>query len=187
MDRKKIIIITIIILVIAGLAVAILLLKDSFFLPNNQANQNNNQNQATVPSPDKGQVQFNPALQLSPLDQILTNVSSNFAERYGSYSTDSGTAYLDRVMLVATDNFKTELVNQKKAIKPSTVFYGVSSRALKVALSGIDEAKGEALANVTVQRTETKTGSPDFTYNQDLSLSLKKSGDQWLIDSAKWQ
>ncbi|MDP2586858.1 MAG: hypothetical protein Q8P32_03755 [Candidatus Komeilibacteria bacterium] len=190
MNRKKIIIIAIIVLVLAGLAIALLLTDQSFFTPNQpEAKTNQNVNTA-VPEVNKGAVPIVSIVTLKPAEQTAVNTARNFAERYASFSTDSQFLNLEEVKLMATANMQLD-INQLKAEMLTSAsgqtFYGVSSKALKTEITNLDEGAGTAQVTVSLQRSERKDGAEDFVYYQDLELSLVKSDDSWLVDSAVWQ
>lgn len=190
MSRKKIIIIAIIVLVLAGLAIALLLTDKSFFSPaptDQGANQNAN---TAVPEVNKGAVPIIPLVTLKPAEQTAVNTARNFAERYASFSTDSQFLNLEEVKLMATANMRSAIDQLKKEMSSSSSgqgFYGVSSKALKTEITNLDEPAGQAQIMVSLQRSERKDGASDFVYYQDLDLSLVKSGESWLVDSANWQ
>ncbi len=189
MSRKKIIIISIIILVVAGLAIALLLIDQSFFSPQS-ATLDNNQNANTVlPLGDKTAAPAAPAVKLSSAEQSINNLARNFAERFGSFSTDNAGVNLEEVKSLATEQFKKFLDQEIAKIKSQSglSFYGVSSRALKVKIDNLDEAATQAEVLVSLQREESKTGQNNFVFNQDLKLTLIKAGEVWLIDQAQWR
>ena len=187
MTRKKIIIISIIILVLAGLAIALLLTDKSFFSPEQPMSDNNQNANTAVPKVDKGALPTMPLVTLKPAEQSAVNVARNFAERYGSFSSDSQFLNLEEVKLISTAKMRTVLEQEKTGLPAGQGFYGVSSKALKTAITNLDEAGGKAQIIVSLQRSERQDNASDFIYYQDLDLSLTKAGESWLVDSAKWQ
>ncbi|MCX6786028.1 MAG: hypothetical protein NTZ18_04225 [Candidatus Komeilibacteria bacterium] len=187
LSKKSIIILVIILLVILGLAVALMLFDKSFFSLKPAAPQTNANQQANVPAPQKGAAAETPTVKLSPTEQLIYATARNFAERYGSFSTDSRFTNLTEVQLLATPAFKKVLAGQIGSSAPSKEFYGVSSRALKVNITNLDESGGKAEVTVSLQREESKTGQNNFVFNQDLKLTLTKVGEAWLVNSAVWQ
>ena len=190
MSKRTITIIIIIAVVIIGLAVALLLVDESFFVPKAEVNQNLNQQaepQANLPDPGKGYEEVEPAVRLSPAEQDVTSLARNFAERYGSYSTDSNFANLEEVKILASAKLISQLQELIDAGSANESFYGVSSRALKVEILNLDETAGSAAVEVNLQRQETKEGQAEFVYYQKMLLSLIRSGSKWLVDGAEWQ
>lgn len=187
MTRKRIIIISVIALVLAGVSIALLLTDKSFFSPRS-ATPDNNQNANTVlPEVNKGALPIMPLVTLKPAEQNAVTVARNFAERYGSFSTDSQGLNIEEVKLISTAKMQTVLEQDKALLNKSVGFYGVSSKALKTEIKNLDEAGGAAEVIVSLQRSERKDGAADFVYNQDLNLSLIKAGENWLVDGAQWQ
>lgn len=187
MLTKKTIVIIIIVVIVIGLAVALLLVDKSFFAPKQE--QPVNQEPITgqennLPSPEKGLAPVEPAVTLTPLEQNLTVIARNFAERYGSFSTDSQFLNLKELKDFSTPKLQSELeaVITNEAAKE---FYGVSSRAMKVEI--LDSSENAATVLVSLQREESRAGQDNFVYYQDLKLSLVKSGENWLIDEVQWQ
>lgn len=133
-----------------------------------------------------------PEVFLSPAtnssEQSLVSVARNFAERYGSFSSDNKTENLKEVEMLATAKEIQMLRAEAKDMStlPSQDFFGVSSKAIKINPMEVNEAQGEAKVTVSLQRQETKAGQEDYVYYQDLNLFLIKSGANWLVDSAEW-
>jgi len=121
-------------------------------------------------------------------EQSLLSVARNFAERYGSYSSDNPAENLKEIEILATAKETSNLRDEAKKLLAKTVqeFIGVSSRAVKVDLVELNEAKGEAKVTVSLQRQEVKTGAADYIYYQDLKLKLIQSGSDWLVEEAVW-
>ncbi len=187
MTRKKIIIISIIVLVLAGLAIALLLTDKSFFSPQPVTPDNNQNANTGVPQVNKGALPIMPLVTLKPAEQSAVTVARNFAERYGSFSSDSQFLNLEEVKLISTAKMQIALEQGKAKMITGQGFYGVSSKALKTEIKNLDDAGGKAKIIVSLQRSERKDGANDYVYYQDLDLSLIKSGESWLVDSANWQ
>ena len=201
LNKRTIIIIIIAVVVIIGLAVALLLVDKSFFAPksidNPPVNQEPNQGQeADLPSPQKGLAPSEGTLILSPAEQNIAVVARNFAERYGSFSTDSRFSNLKELKDFSTPKLQSEMEEVITNEAASQEFYGVSSRAMKVEI--LDSSENAATVLVSLQREESKAGQDNFVYYQDLKLSLVKSGspraesrgeagESWLVDEVEWE
>ena len=164
-----------------------LLVDRSFFNPpTEEANQNVNQEPpAEQPDSGKGYEVIAPVVQFSPEEQDLMAVARNFAERFGSYSSDSNFNNLEEVKAVSTVKLIGELQDIIDTAEVQPGFYGVSSWAMKVEI--LESAVGSAQVEVNLQRRETKEGQAEFVYYQKLLLSLIRSGSAWLVDGAEWQ
>ena len=201
LNKRTIIIIIIAVVVIIGFAVALLLVDKSFFAPksidNPPVNQEPNQGQeADLPSPQKGLAPSEGTLILSPAEQNIAVVARNFAERYGSFSTDSRFSNLKELKDFSTPKLQSEMEEVITNEAAGQEFYGVSSRAMKVEI--LDSSENAATVLVSLQREESKAGQDNFVYYQDLKLSLVKSGspraesrgeagESWLVDEVEWE
>lgn len=122
----------------------------------------------------------------SPAQVGLQQTAFLFTERYGSYSTESNFENFSDVRTIITDR----LANQLRAVEgrgvASDVFSGVVTKALQFTLE--DESAVKTSARVRTQRQETLgiSSAPRIFY-QDITLSLVKINDMWLVDQAEWQ
>ncbi|HLD27382.1 MAG TPA: hypothetical protein VJB39_00845 [Patescibacteria group bacterium] len=193
MSKKRIVLI-IIVVAIVGLAVALVLVDPAFFSGQNNAPGADNAPAADsrdyVKNTSDGESQTDttsPAPAPTPAAQSAMATARIFAERYGSYSSDSNFVNLDELEPLASAQLMAELERLKAAADFSQGFYGVSSKALKVEATILDEAVGAAEIKVNLQREETRQNSQPFVYYQDIILSLIRSGDAWLVNRAEWQ
>ena len=172
LSKKKITIIVIIIVII-GVAIAILLTDESFFSPlatqdqliapedqlTDEPNQNSNEN-SNLPIFEIKEESILPVIKLSPNEQTLLSVARSFAERYGSYSTDSNFDNLRESRLLTTSSFAQKL---DKLIETSFLgeeFYGISSKVVKSKILELNE--DNARVELNVQRQESKQGQDYF-------------------------
>jgi len=186
MSQRKKTILLIIVIIVIGILIVLWFSYEPSVQPitetNQAAEQNQNQNQAPAgvtlpPAPVPNT--------LTGAEQKFYGVARNFAERFGSFSTDSNYANLEEVKLFATEKMIAELDRIIADSQRAGSFYGVTSKVLKVDIKEMDESQG--LAVVSLQRQETKAGRPDLVYYQDLNLDLVKQGDDWKVDAAIWQ
>jgi len=174
------------VVVVIGLAIALLLADESLFFPSapetiNAPNQN--VNQLPVQNLPQNETGAKPSLPLTSTEQHITVVARNFSERFASFSTDSNYANLEEVKLLSSVKLILQLDKIIESASESASFYGVSSKVLKVKINSLDETAGLAKVTVTLQREETSTP----VYYQDLELLLIRSGEEWLVDSYRWQ
>jgi len=186
--KTKYAIFIIIIVVFAGLLIAWLLSDSTYFGPEPGIELNNNTNQQTEPQTQTKSNAVQPEPQIieerTPAEQQLYGTARNFAERFASFSTDSGFTNLEEVKLFSTAKMIAELDEIIDAGNQSNEFYGVTSKVLKVDIKEINESGGQAV--VTLQRQESKPGKADFVFYQDLELFLVKIQNNWLVDKANW-
>jgi len=119
-------------------------------------------------------------------DSTLQSLAITFAERYGSYSTESSFANLYDVMDLMTASLRSETEKFVATAKNSPDYYGVTTMVLSVKL--ITEDETSASLEVSTQRDES-VGSPqnsEIKY-QKLLLSCLKENGIWKVSSATWQ
>jgi len=178
----------IVIIVVIGLFIAILLSDKIFLEPKETTDANIKQSPAESVQQNTSLKNEPPALPLNertPQEQQLYNVARNFAERYGSFSTDSKFANLEEVKIFSSPKMIEELNKIISSNKEAAEFYGVSSKVLKVDIE--EESQDTAQVLVFLQRQEAKEGKDNFVFYQNLELFLIKSGNNWLVDEAEWQ
>jgi hypothetical protein len=110
----------------------------------------------------------------------------NFAERYGTYSTDLPYQNLKTLSSLVTAEFQARLQAQVANSTPAQGFYSVTTRALMVDTVG---PAGDTLTvNVATQRSErfARDAAPQLSYPV-LQLTLSGAGETWLVSSAAWQ
>jgi len=136
-------------------------------------------NNGTAASPET-------AAEVVNVDTSLKSLAITFAERYGSYSTESDFANIYDVMDLMTASFRGETENFLAAAKNSKEYYGVTTRVLTTKVTSSDETS--STVEISTQREESK-GSPqnsEIKY-QKLILSCLKENDVWKVNSALWQ
>jgi hypothetical protein len=125
-------------------------------------------------------------LTVKPAEQFnFGQIAMQFAERFGSYSSETDHTNLKDLMPQATTEFQTTLGTiMKTPVTTGGEFYGVTTRSL----FGKTDNKGETGASVivTTQREETK-GAAKRVYNQNIRIVLRKVNTDWLIHMADWQ
>lgn len=117
--------------------------------------------------------------------QILARV---IAERFGTYSTDSGIALFEDLFPLLTLNAKTWMETKYIPSRIPVAFrgqsYGITTRALTAKSSSFGSAKAVIL--VETQRTE-QTNSSVSTFYQNLEIHFVKTSGEWKIDGLYWK
>lgn len=114
-------------------------------------------------------------------------LSKTFAERYGSFSTDSDFANVENLYpymsesLQATETASVEA--QRKS--PAKDSYGVSTRVITTQSNALNDSY--AKFTHSTRRTEARIGQDDRSYNQTIVIELQKTADGWRVTSATWQ
>lgn len=125
---------------------------------------------------------------VEPVDLTLKRLSELFAERYGSFSSDSNfqnvtelKPYMTDKMKIAADNY----VDSEQG-NSSPDFKSIVTKVLSTNIGST--SGGEVEVRLSTQRIESgDTFADNDVYYQDIVLELVQDGDQWLIDSATWQ
>lgn len=113
----------------------------------------------------------------------------SFAERFGSFSSESNFQNIADLYVVMTPTMKawadTYIAAERAARAGQTEFYGVTSRAVK---TEIIERSGSSLRlRVTTQRIETKGTSEPRSFYQPMEVALKQFGQAYFVDGAWWK
>lgn len=121
----------------------------------------------------------------------LAKRAGTYAERFGSYSTQSDYGNFTDLEIYMTPNLKTwaaKYVEEQKASAKSGSYYGITAKTLTTEIKSFDETNGTAVIIVTTERRESTTsiggGEP---FNQKLELSFLKVNGEWLMDKAYWE
>jgi LPS O-antigen subunit length determinant protein (WzzB/FepE family) len=121
--------------------------------------------------------------------ETLAALARTFTERFGSFSNQSNYVNLaDLYPMETVDVQKWTAIYVGKLRKdnpPSGPYYGMTTRALNVAVKILDADNAEAV--VGTQREETKGAAAAVITYQDLKLTFKRVNQKWLVDFVKWQ
>lgn len=134
------------------------------------------------PAPGGSPVTREPATQAT-----LQALAVTFAERYGSYSSDSRLENLRQLKPLATAEWYAQAEAKLRATLPTSGFYGVTTRALSAQIIALDEQETEAQVVVQTQRSETRGGVAAQQFYQPLAMTLVKHGQGWRVRQADWQ
>ena len=121
--------------------------------------------------------------------EILPDTTARiFVERFGSFSTESNFNNIDDVIDLVTPELATDL-QSLKANSPDDFgdeYYGVSTRILTIEL--ISQTASQVEMTVSTQREEAFNNPGNTSIrNQDIDLTLVKSGQNWLVSSYEWK
>ena len=183
-------------IIIAAILVIIAIILILLFWPSKQKSVTPTANQTNTLETTNSQPTTEPKPAPTPVTPeekqkaTAQTVAKIFAERFGSYSSESQADNLEDLLPLATTGYTATLQAQIKKLReadPSADYYGVTTRVLSTTLSG-EVSDGTATFDVLTQREEA-TGSVDnlsITY-QTLTVSLKLVGEDWLVNGAVWQ
>lgn len=114
-----------------------------------------------------------------------------FVERFGSFSNQGDFQNVEDLMPLMTSVMQSwagSYIDQGRAAEDADgAYYGVTTKALTAAFVSFDLDAGLAELNIDTQRQETGDQVDPRTYYQTMNVSLLKSNNQWLIQSAAWQ
>ena len=136
-------------------------------------------------------------LSLAKREELLTRTdlerfSSMFAERYTSYSNQSGYVNWEDLKIFMSAKMKQEIDQQKAealAGDDLEVYHGFTSKAVSTNIDSYDSLKKEAVVEVTLQQKEAEGHSDNFrlTYKKLILDFIKEESQGWKVDSAKWE
>lgn len=107
-----------------------------------------------------------------------------FVERYGSYSTDNNYQNIREVESLVTDAVWAKIGVKLNSPAPSGAFSGMTTLVLSSEFNSWDGQRADLI--LKTRRQENKMGVMANTY-QDITVSLVRSGDNWLVSSFQWK
>lgn len=117
--------------------------------------------------------------------------SMSYAERFGSFSSHSDYGNFTDLKLYMTDSLKTwtdTYVAEQRQRAEGGVYYGIQTRALTTEVLSFDEEAGTARTRVGTERREsTEEIGGGLPYYQNLEISFRRVGGEWLIDGFYWE
>lgn len=111
----------------------------------------------------------------------------NFAERFGTYSSDLPGENIKQILALCTDKMSNYL-QQLEIDYQAQNFTGMSTKSIANKIIELNDSQAEIL--VQTQRQESKVVAGQLLSNttyQDIKINLVKNGEQWLVDAAYWQ
>lgn len=115
----------------------------------------------------------------------LERMAFSFAERFGSYSSESNFQNLRDLEIFMTASMRgwvADLISKADA-KGESLATKTTTKALSVRESSLDETSGVGSFLISTQRTK----QDGEVYYQDILLNLEKIGDAWKVDGAYWK
>jgi hypothetical protein len=116
-------------------------------------------------------------------------VARTFIERLGSYSTEADAENIDDILSMATASFQAQLRSlaaQARTTEQGS-YYGISTVVLTTPKI-VSTTETRVVLSMTTQREETIDEPGNTTVkNQDITITLVKSGTTWLVDGYEWE
>jgi len=193
--RQKILVVVIGILIVLGLGYW-LFLRPGLTPPGGTSKTNVNGSKQVVALPPNSTTVSAVVPEATPEETLrsdLSRLAAAFAERFGSYSNQgSFENLLDLKTLMTaklqewTDNF---IKQSQAASATNSVYFGVTTKAISVDISSLDEGAGTAKITVGAQRRESSGSMADSSTikYQNLELVFKKVSGEWKVDEATWK
>ena len=183
-------------MIIAGVLILIAIILILLFLPRKKTSTTPTANQTNTLESTNSQTTTEPKPEPTPVtpeqkqQATAETVAKIFAERFGSYSSESEADNLEDILPLTTTSYAATLQAQIKKLRdagPAADYYGVTTRVLSTTLSG-ELGADSAIFDVLTQREEA-TGSVSNTAvkYQTLTISLKLVGEDWLVNGAVFE
>lgn len=144
-------------------------------------------NEKVTLTPQKQVVTTNVNTGTAPLSEgelEIRNLARNFAERYGSFSTESDYQNLVDLLPRVTAQLRAEFERMRAVEINSAEFKGYSTKVIAITINSLTNA--QAAVVVSTQRVETNHNLQESVFYQDLELTMVREGEFWFVDSATW-
>lgn len=177
--RKKIIWIAIIILVIIGIFFIV------WRLSNRQPDYVPGVDDQPVFTPPSSNLEYDPLIVPSQTTTEFSVISlaKSFTERFGSWSTDNPGHNLTELSSLSTQSMQNYLNNLEANYDDN--FTGITTKSISADILSLTESTATVMVNT--QRVSTNEDLEQNIYYQDIQISLSKTDDIWLVNSAYWQ
>ncbi len=116
-----------------------------------------------------------------------TQVAMNFAERFGTYSSDLPGENIKQLLGQCTNKMSSYLKKMEIDYQAKD-FRGMTTKSISNKIVDMNDSQAEIL--IQTQRQESKEVDGKLVSNvlyQSIKVSLVKSDKQWLVDAAYWQ
>ncbi len=152
------------------------------------------QSQTAEPVISKSEPENQSGGTVSPLEQSrdqAEKLAIYFAERFGSSSNQSDFSNLTDLEVFMTDSLKSRtrayIAAERAKTASDSEYSGIITKAAVAEFVTFSETAGTAEGTVKTKRQETKADGQVTSYDQDLSIGLKKVDGEWKVDRADWK
>lgn len=183
--RRKLIIYLSAFVVIIGVSVAVILSVNRSPKLQNVVNSLANKQPTNSTTTNTNSAVTNTAI-VTPDRSQITFVARNFAERFGSASSENNGSNLVAAQAYGTQNFNEYLDEQiilAKVTRPTT-YTGTIARALVFDFLRLNAANASVVVSTQYEST---VGTTTTTKNRDLLIDLVKVGGDWRVNAAAWK
>lgn len=119
---------------------------------------------------------------------LIIGLATSFTERFGSFSSDTGTDNIDASLSFMTDSMRdyvNNIGNQTNSTNGD--FYGITTQVVNVYFTDYSAGATGATVEVATRRTENKDNNDSNIFSQSARLQIKKVGGSWRVDRFDWQ
>lgn len=121
-------------------------------------------------------------------DLSARRLAGIFAERFGSYNTETEFQNTVDLKIYMTDSMKQwadNFINTQKSSQATNVYYSVITKVLSTKI--LSESETDTTIELLTQRTENGDNfEADNTFNQSIELELNYINDVWLVNKVTW-
>jgi len=111
-------------------------------------------------------------------------VAKVFAERFGSFSNQNGYQNIKEVEDITTDALYSGLSSYMSTKQDESKYYGITTKVISSSIKSWGSSNSTLLLGSL--RAEIKDGTTTQK-NQDMEVTLTKSGSSWLVSSYTWK
>lgn len=120
------------------------------------------------------------------LEREAEDLAVFFIERFGTYSSDSGTAYISDLAGFMTPALRQSLESYAAEAPAREGFYSITAELASIETESFEPAQRSARFNAVVARAEVSGAATD-AYHQDAVIDLSQSGSgEWLVSGVAW-
>lgn len=120
---------------------------------------------------------------VSPLERQARNLAAFFAERFGTYSSDAGFAYLDDLAGLMTKSMQDWTRRFRREQPKRTGYFAVVTEVASLDTVLFSPEARQAKFNLIVNRTETSANK--YQQKADIELTQDANGE-WKVNSLYW-
>ena len=123
---------------------------------------------------------------ISTAERAARNLAILFAERFGTYSSDAGSAYVDDLQGLMTVTMQAWTRQYLKTQPRRTGYFAITSEVASLETKLFSPEKKEAKFALVVNRSETGAeNSGKYQQKADIELTQAASGE-WKVNSLYW-
>ncbi|MDO8668712.1 MAG: hypothetical protein Q7K65_00270 [Candidatus Buchananbacteria bacterium] len=117
----------------------------------------------------------------------LESLTSSFAERFASYSSDAKFKNLEDLKILSTSKMQSSIDSFIATSRIGTNgFEAQEAKALNNQLIYLSADKAMVLISLQLSKFQGEQAEPIIDYSK-VQLSVLKTGDDWKVDEAVWQ